>query len=464
MKHINGAKFKIENLGHIKRGEFEVKPLTLFCGKNNTGKTWAMYALYGCLDRLPTGMSIPGLRDIESSLLKDGWAQFDLRNLVETHYNDLIKLIQSGCKFRLSTIFNTREVSFKDTLIDWVVSKEQLLDVIEAEELDFRLELGKQVDALRLLKPRGESTVSIALLAEKLPDLHQYLSDVIVRFLLQQKDGRNVFLVPAERNGLHLFFRELSSRRSSLFHHVAREKLELKKFISEMLVSSYAEPIADYIDWLNGLRARRGSKGTECRDSADALRTALIGGEYDVDAEGLISFTPAKIDGKTSAGKMSLHLTSSAIKSLFGIWFFLEHQAKPGDILMIDEPELNLHPAAQREIAKLLAQVANKGITVIVSTHSDYFAREINTLIMLSKPHPKRADLMSKYGYSENQLLKLEDVGAYYFDDSGIQAMQMDEEEGIFMETFDQVIKELNDTSDDIYYQYREDQNFSDLN
>ncbi|BEV15544.1 AAA family ATPase [Herbaspirillum sp. DW155] len=463
MKQLNGAKFNIENLGYIKRGEFEVKPLTLFCGKNNTGKTWAMYALYGCLDRLPSGMPIPGLDEIVSSLIKEGSAVFDLQLLVQTHYKDLARLIKRGCQLRLSTIFNAEQVSFDNTVIDWMISKEQMLHVIMTEELDFRLELGKQVDALRLLKPRGETTVSITLLAEKLPDLKRYLSDVIVRFLLQQKDGRNVFLVPAERNGLHLFFRELSSRRSALLHHVSREELDVTKLISDIMKSRYAEPIADYIDWLNGLRTRRKTKGAECHDSADALRKTLIGGKYEVDSEGVISFTPRKIRGQPSAEKMSLHLTSSAIKSLFGIWFFLEHQAKPGDILMIDEPELNLHPAAQREIARLLAAVANKGITVIVSTHSDYFVREINTLIMLSKAHPRRDELMQKYGYVPEQLLELDDVGAYYFDETGINPMQVNEEEGIFVETFDQVIRDLNDTSDDIYYQYRDDQDLSDL-
>jgi predicted ATPase len=38
-------RFHLENLGCITSGDFEVKPLTLLCGPNNTGKTWAMYAL-----------------------------------------------------------------------------------------------------------------------------------------------------------------------------------------------------------------------------------------------------------------------------------------------------------------------------------------------------------------------------------------------------------------------------------
>ena len=91
---------------------------------------------------------------------------------------------------------------------------------------------------------------------------------------------------------------------------------------------------------------------------------------------------------------------------------------------MIDEPELNLHPANQRALARLLARLVNNGIRVIISTHSDYLIREINSLIMLSQEHPQHADLIEKYGYSEAETLTPEQVGAYLFDKNSIQAME----------------------------------------
>ena len=39
-------KFEVKNLGVVKQGEFTQKPLTIFCGPNNSGKTWVMYSLY----------------------------------------------------------------------------------------------------------------------------------------------------------------------------------------------------------------------------------------------------------------------------------------------------------------------------------------------------------------------------------------------------------------------------------
>ena len=44
-KPMTNLKFEVENLGVIKTGKFIQKPLTIFCGPNNSGKTWVMYPL-----------------------------------------------------------------------------------------------------------------------------------------------------------------------------------------------------------------------------------------------------------------------------------------------------------------------------------------------------------------------------------------------------------------------------------
>jgi predicted ATPase len=38
---------KFQNLGALLQGEFELGEFTIICGKNNTGKTYATYALFG---------------------------------------------------------------------------------------------------------------------------------------------------------------------------------------------------------------------------------------------------------------------------------------------------------------------------------------------------------------------------------------------------------------------------------
>ena len=43
-------KIELKNLGILKHAEFSLGDLTLICGENNTGKTYAAYALYGFLN------------------------------------------------------------------------------------------------------------------------------------------------------------------------------------------------------------------------------------------------------------------------------------------------------------------------------------------------------------------------------------------------------------------------------
>ncbi|NER01037.1 MAG: DUF3696 domain-containing protein, partial [Cyanothece sp. SIO2G6] len=47
--------------------------------------------------------------------------------------------------------------------------------------------------------------------------------------------------------------------------------------------------------------------------------------------------------------------------------------AKPGTMLLIENPEAHLHPRGQRKIAELLARAASNDVQIIVETHSDHF-------------------------------------------------------------------------------------------
>jgi predicted ATPase len=46
--------------------------------------------------------------------------------------------------------------------------------------------------------------------------------------------------------------------------------------------------------------------------------------------------------------------------------------ASPGDIVIVENPEVHLHPKAQQDIGELLALVASCDVQVIVETHSDH--------------------------------------------------------------------------------------------
>ena len=72
---------------------------------------------------------------------------------------------------------------------------------------------------------------------------------------------------------------------------------------------------------------------------------------------------------------------ASGVKSAAVIIRALELGAiQPGDILIIDEPESNLHPEWQLVFARFLAELQSRlGIRLLLSTHSPYFLMAIQT-------------------------------------------------------------------------------------
>ena len=380
-----GLRFEVKNLGIIRGGEFTQKPLTVFCGPNNSGKTWAMYSLYHFYRSLPRAA-----RTERRSEERNPGTVLSLEK-----FNNYMS---SG----LAELFNTSSKELGNATFQFKTSN-NWRQIIE--------EVGNP--------PR-------------------------------------VFLMPAERNGLHLFFRELSTRRTALLHHASREKINISELLRDVIHSRYALPIADYIDWLNELPEKQKLKPNGFHDHALLLKKKLVGGTYRVDVRsGAVQFRPyqPKRDGiKTNF--MGLHMTSGMVKSLFGLWFYLENQASKGSVLMIDEPELNIHPASQRYIARLLARLVNAGLNIVISTHSDYIVRELNSLIMLSGD--KNQKLRTKYGYDKNEVLSIEQVGAYLYDKQTITPFDITPEDGIYATTFDEVIGDINTTNDDIYYSLRE--------
>ncbi len=55
--------------------------------------------------------------------------------------------------------------------------------------------------------------------------------------------------------------------------------------------------------------------------------------------------------------------------------------AKQGQIVYIEQPEIHLHPRAQRSFAKIFAEAAKRGVIVIVETHSALLLQGIQTLV-----------------------------------------------------------------------------------
>ncbi|MDJ0367106.1 AAA family ATPase [Hymenobacter sp. H14-R3] len=91
--------------------------------------------------------------------------------------------------------------------------------------------------------------------------------------------------------------------------------------------------------------------------------------------------------------------------------------AQEGQIVYIEQPELHLHPRAQVAMGELLAEAANRGVRVIVETHSSLLLLTIQTLIAQGKIANTDVGLhwftRDAKGASQVQYVQPDEDGAY---------------------------------------------------
>jgi hypothetical protein len=276
-----------------------------------------------------------------------------------------------------------------------------------------------------------------------------YLAYEIYKFL-RHKEGVRAYIAPAERTAINIFSKELALNKNKLLSGLLKSGENANKMLDSLRnqVDRYPQPIRDNLEIAEDLLFLSRNH-SEFGFLADELEQDILKGKIIISPEGEIKYIPNNAPEQS----LELSLTASLVKSLANIVFYLRHLAQAGDYIIIDEPELNLHPDNQILMARFLGRLVNEGIKVIASTHSDYIAREINTLIMLSSPNKKSAELQERYGYSENQLLKPEQIEALLFRmGSKVPEKIAVSETGFEIATIDKVIAKLNQSSQDVYF------------
>ena len=273
------------------------------------------------------------------------------------------------------------------------------------------------------------------------------------------------FISSAERTGVVTFRKELNFARNRLFEEMGRSDQKINP--RELLLKayqSYPQPIEENVDFIRQLDNITKSKSFIAKEHPEILEdfADFIGGEFAITQNDQLQYTP-----KRTRLKLSMDLSSSAVRSLLDIGFYLRCTARKGDLFMVDEPELNLHPENQRRIARLLARLVNLGVNVFITTHSDYIVKELNTLIMLNhdKPHLKR--IAEENGYRKSELIRSDQVRVYMAREElmpleegqnrrrrgyTLVEADIDPELGIEAPSFDETIDDMNRILEDIVW------------
>ena len=232
------------------------------------------------------------------------------------------------------------------------------------------------------------------------------------------------------------------------------KNIEPRKLIFKVY-QDYALPVKENVDFTRRLETTAKKNSfikNECPEILSDFAD-IIGGEYTVTSNDELYYIP-----KGKRIKLTMDESSSAVRSLLDIGFYLKHIAKKGDLLMIDEPELNLHPENQRRVARLLARLVNLGIKVFITTHSDYIVKELNTLIMLNHDKPYLKNIAEQEGYKPEELISVSQIKVYIAEkalvklDGGsrktlcqtLTPIDIDPELGIEARSFDATIETMN--------------------
>ncbi len=254
--------------------------------------------------------------------------------------------------------------------------------------------------------------------------LRRQLAEGILTNLFVDVFRHRAFYVPAARSGI------LQSHRALASFVVQQSS---RAGIRPFEIPQLSGVIADFISLLliDMSRERPG----ELAKIAAYLEQGVIDGKISLRS----AQTPyPEIVYQAKGRRFPLHRTSSMISELAPVVLLLKTVVHSGDLLIIEEPESHLHPAMQRKLAMAIARMIRKGVRVLLTTHSDYFLTQLSNCVRRSRMEERGEDY-----------LLVEEVGAYLFaaeaENSGstVRELSVTDEEGIAEDSFAEVAEEL---------------------
>jgi len=463
-------KFKIQNLGFIKDYELELGNLTIICGKNNTGKTYLSYSVFGYFEKMFHEIIKHDFISLNFSELKKCTTKNEPYKINISQFIKEIKQIYlKNCEIypkRLFEIFNANTDEFLNTKFEFAFAETN-----DCNNLEFSKQITGTNDRIEKLKNTEFAEIhffSDNELYENLDkmsffsnfDKHkhsltkheingiakaiQYKASVlaILNFTILNYFLGDVFLISSERTSLQTFQKEIDQYRSRLMLELQKNKtIDL----TDLSNSRFSYPIEKQMDFIRNIDKliKENSYIKERHPEIIEYLEEIIGIKYEYLNDQLMVNVGNKL--------IPQYMASSSVRSLADLHVWLKHKASIGDLLMIDEPELNLHPENQIKLARLFAKLIHVGINVWITTHSDYIIKEINNLLLLSNDFEEKDIFMTEFGYQNNEILTQDQVKIYIAKEDGtLQNVEINNH-GMTVTTFDQTIEKINEISNSLF-------------
>ena len=453
------VKIAVRNFGPIAEAAIDLQSLTVFVGPSNTGKTYFSTLIYA-LDGVFTGHSkfpgrfkrlgIHGFND----LLNQNWDA--IRSILK-------KLNTSDQSIKFSDLPPEIRASLESDLKDPESTANELkrcFDLNSITEL-IRLKNGQRSEMNVSLEVRRENQrlwnfniescgSNFAVRGSVNEDLMIYDKDSLISHSHKELDIDDLFFwaaieldrhrekrfyLPAARSGIMQSHRVIAS---SLVERATRGGL------APLEIPTFSGVVADFMQQLI-LYEKSEAPNKEIHHLADTLESDVLAGQI------LMKPTPSGYPEflyrpHTTGEEIRLTRAASIVSELAPVVLFLRGGIRPGDMLIIEEPEAHLHPGAQTEIALTLAGLVRAGVRVVVTTHSDWLLKEIANLIRIGELKRKGVQKVEKMAPAH--WLSPEEVGTWWFQKDGIvKHIPFDPTEGIEPKDYEDVAYKLYDSS-----------------
>ena len=166
--------------------------------------------------------------------------------------------------------------------------------------------------------------------------------------------------------------------------------------------------------------AHTSSKITEYIKLADILEENILGGKIDFSVSDPSPTREIEFHPANSSQAIEIPITSSMVKELAPLVFHLRYFAQPNELLVIDEPEMNLHPKAQVQVLEFLTMLVNADLNVLITTHSPYITDHLLNLTK-AKQNPQPESIASRFFLQDQRaFIDEKDVSLYLIDQGKI--------------------------------------------
>lgn len=480
---------RVEDFGPIIEAEIDLRPLTVFAGPSNTGKSWLatlIYALHRHFESLydPRNEFLFGFLTRRKATKKEtsdliDWANSEIfskengdvsggkqridlpdsimQNISEYLVSSNANIISQTCralgiKNREHLIRNTTKCDHVSISIMKTIDDQRVLhqhSILEGDEFKnlisefpkvMKININDHLKSmLEIIKMTGGNHSKRHNLSWEWGELLSIIKNQYISSWLNPLN-ESVFYFPADRCGVINAHRAIVG---AIVGNVASTGFRQTRSTPDL-----SGCLADFIQHLinvdpNSDDTPRSNHTVE--DHSAAIEKKIIGGDIEVNLSSLIGYPEFSYRPKGWKRSLPLLNASSMVSELAPIVLFLRHKVAKGNTLIIEEPEAHLHPKMQVEFTQQLATLVQSGVRVILTTHSDWILQTLANMVCASALSDKQRSNIP----SAEVTLNPEQVGVWLFKQkkspkgSIVREMILDWESGLYDSDYDTVSEDL---------------------